>query len=59
MTLAELTLRIPRRKQWWTAIPKLGQASAKQIEAFFAAHRTPTDRARALIKSTGSPSIVP
>ncbi len=58
-TLAELTLRIPRRKQWWTAIPKLGQTSARQIEAFFAAHPTLTDRARALIKSTGSPIVVP
>ncbi len=58
-TLAELTLRIPRRKQWWTAIPKLGQTSAQQIEAFFAAHPTLTDRARALIKSTDSPTVVP
>jgi site-specific recombinase XerD len=58
-SLAELTLRIPRRKQWWTAIPKLGQASARQIEAFFAAHPALTERARALIKSTGSPTVVP
>jgi len=58
-TLAELTLRIPRRKQWWTAIPKLGQASAQQIEALFAAHPALTERARALIKSTGSPIVVP
>jgi site-specific recombinase XerD len=58
-TLAELTLRIPRRKQWWTAIPKLGQGSAKQIEAFFAAYPALTERARALIKSTGSPIVVP
>jgi site-specific recombinase XerD len=58
-TLAELTLRIPRRKQWWKAIPKLGQESARQIEAFFAAHPALTDRARALIKSTGSPIVVP
>ncbi|OTP65239.1 Integrase [Caballeronia sordidicola] len=58
-TLAELTLLIPRRKQWWTAIPKLGQTSAQQIEAFFAAHPALTDRACALIKSTGSPIVVP
>jgi site-specific recombinase XerD len=58
-SLAELTLRIPRRKQWWTAIQKLGQASARQIEAFFAAHPALTERARALIKSTGSPTVVP
>ncbi|WP_158937413.1 phage integrase family protein [Burkholderia sp. S171] len=58
-TLAELTLRIPRRKQWWTAIPKLGQTSAQQIEAFFAAHPALTERARSLIKSTGSPIVVP
>lgn len=48
--LAELTLRIPRRRQWWTVIPKLGQEAARQIEVFFAAHPALTDRARALIK---------
>jgi integrase len=58
-TLAEPALRIPRRKQWWTAIPKLGQTSAQQIEAFFAAHPALTERARALIKSIGSPIVVP
>lgn len=56
-TLAELTLRIPRRKQWWKIIPKLGQDSAKQIEVFFVEHPALTERARALIRST-SPSIV-
>jgi site-specific recombinase XerD len=58
-TLAELTLRIPRRRQWWKVIPKLGQDSARQIEAFFADHPALTERARALIKSTGSPIVVP
>jgi hypothetical protein len=37
-TLTELTLRIPRRRQSWKAIPRLGQDSARQIEAFFADH---------------------
>lgn len=58
-TLAELTLRVPHRRQWWRVIPKLGQKSAREIEAFFAAHPALTDRARALIKSTASPIVVP
>ncbi|WP_281370004.1 phage integrase family protein, partial [Paraburkholderia humisilvae] len=32
-TLAELTVRIPRRRQWWKAVPGLGVASARAIEA--------------------------
>lgn len=34
-TLVDLTLRV-RRRRWWTAIPGLGVAGARQIEAFFA-----------------------
>ena len=34
-TLADLTVRIPRRKRWWLALPGLGAVSAKKIEAFF------------------------
>ncbi|CAM2157950.1 hypothetical protein PT2222_480008 [Paraburkholderia tropica] len=30
-TLADLTVRIPRRRQWWSVIPGLGPASAKWI----------------------------
>lgn len=46
-TLAALTVRIPRRRRWWAAIPGLGVAGARQIEAFFAAHPQLTERARA------------
>lgn len=56
-TLADLTVRIPRRRQWWTAIPGLGPASARRIEAFFAAHPALTERARALVVA-GQPSEV-
>ncbi|NML16768.1 hypothetical protein HHL10_17435 [Azohydromonas sp. G-1-1-14] len=37
-TLAELTLRVPRRKRWWSGIAGLGRAVARQVEGFFAAH---------------------
>src|ERR1035437_1554368 len=37
-TLADLTVRVPRRRRWWAAVPGLGVTSAKQIEAFFAQH---------------------
>ncbi|WP_193102916.1 site-specific integrase [Burkholderia sp. Z1] len=58
-TLADLTVRIPRRRQWWSAIAGLGVASARHIEAFFAAHPDLTERARALIAATPRSSIVP
>ncbi len=37
-TLADLTVRVPRRRRWWTTVPGLGVTGAKQIEAFFAEH---------------------
>ena len=47
-TLAALTVRIPRRRRWWAAIPGLGAAGARQVEAFFGEHPELTDRARAI-----------
>ncbi|WP_340527762.1 site-specific integrase [Cupriavidus necator] len=58
-TLADLTVRIPRRRRWWTAVPGLGPASARRIEAFFAEHPQLTERARALIAVTDRGEIVP
>jgi site-specific recombinase XerD len=48
-TLAALTLRVPRRRRWWTAVLGLGAAGARQVEALFAAHPELTERARALV----------
>ncbi|HRD98054.1 MAG TPA: phage integrase family protein, partial [Rubrivivax sp.] len=48
-TLADLTLRVPRRRRWWAGIAGLGPASARQVEAFFAQHPALTERARALV----------
>lgn len=58
-TLADLTVRIPRRRQWWRAIPGLGQAGAKKISEFFFAHPILTERARALIRAEPRGMIVP
>jgi len=58
-TLADLTVRIPRRRRWWAAVPGLGPASARQIEAFFAGHPQLTERARALIAVADRGVIVP
>ncbi|AJZ56577.1 phage integrase family protein [Paraburkholderia fungorum] len=58
-TLADLTVRIPRRRQWWKAVPGLGPASAWRIEAFFAAHPALSERARALIAVRGPGAVVP
>jgi len=44
--LAALTVRGPRRRRWWVASPGLGAAGARRIEAFFARHPQPTERAR-------------
>ncbi|UVA81895.1 MULTISPECIES: site-specific integrase [Pandoraea] len=58
-TLADLTVRIPRRRQWWKAIPGLGPASARAIETFFADNRSLTDRAHQLITAEPRDSVVP
>jgi site-specific recombinase XerD len=48
-TLADLTLRVPRRRRWWAAIPGFGVGSAKRVETFFAEHPELAQRARALV----------
>ncbi|VWC75862.1 phage integrase family protein [Burkholderia lata] len=58
-TLADLTVRIPRRRRWWVAIAGLGVANARRIEQFFAAHPTLTERARALIVAAPADDVVP
>ncbi|WP_322059733.1 site-specific integrase [Paraburkholderia sp. J63] len=58
-TLADLTVRIPRRRQWWKAVPGLGIASARAIEAFFAAWPALTEKARALVVAGQRGDIVP
>jgi len=58
-TLADLTVRIPRRWRWWRTIPGLGVRSARHIETFFAAHPALTERARALIVVATPEPVVP
>ena len=58
-TLAALTVRIPRRRRWWTAIPGIGAAGARHVEAFFAAHPQLTERARALVIVNEPNDVVP
>jgi len=57
-TLADLTVRVPRRRMWWRGIPALGPTGAKRIEAFFRQHSELTERARALISHDVS-DVVP
>jgi hypothetical protein len=33
-TLADLTVRVPRRPRWWATIAGLGAGSARRVEAF-------------------------
>lgn len=58
-TLADLTLRVPRRRRWWAGIVGLGPAGARHIEAFFAQHPALTERARALITAKQGQELVP
>ncbi len=58
-TLADLTLRVPRRRRWWAGIAGLGPAGARHIEAFFAQHPALTERARALITVNQTQELVP
>lgn len=58
-TLADLTVRVPRRRRWWAVIPGLGQASARRIEIFFAEHPQLTERARALVAEQVRGVVVP
>lgn len=58
-TLAELTVRIPRRRCWWTAIAGLGATGATRIESFFAAHPHLTQQARALVPIGAQHDVVP
>lgn len=58
-TLAELTVRIPRRRRWWTVVPGLGATGARQVEGFFAAHPHLTQQARALVPVAAQHDVVP
>ena len=58
-TLADLTLRVPRRRRWWAEIAGLGPADARHIEAFFAQHPALTERARALVTVNQAQELIP
>ncbi len=58
-TLAELTVRIPRRRRWWTAIAGLGATGARQVESFFAEHPHLTQQARVLVPIGAQHDVVP
>ncbi|MGJ7498684.1 phage integrase family protein [Variovorax sp. RT4R15] len=58
-TLADLTVRVPRRRRWWAAVPGLGASGARHIEAFFDAHPALTERARALVRLDARGDVVP
>jgi site-specific recombinase XerD len=49
-TLAELTLRVPRRHLWWIDIDGIGVASARNIEALFLRYPPLTESARRLVE---------
>jgi len=58
-TLAHLTVRVPRRKMWWSGVIGLGRSGAHQVEALFARHPALNAGARALVEVTSNRVIVP
>ena len=58
-TLAELTLRVPRRKMWWRGVEGLGAVGARKVEEFFAAHPALTEQARALVPVPQTSEVAP
>lgn len=58
-SLADLTMRIARRRRWWISIIGLGPARAKEIESLFAAHPQLTERARALVAAADPIGVTP
>lgn len=58
-TLADLTVRVPRSRTWWKAVPGLGQSSARHVEHFFVANPELTERARALVLRDDAGEVQP
>lgn len=58
-TLADLTMRIPRSRSWWKAVPGFGPVQASQVERFFLANPELTERARALVQRDQSGDVQP
>lgn len=48
ISLAELTLRVPRRRLWWVDMNGIGVASARDIEALFSRYPSLSESARRL-----------
>lgn len=58
-TLAQLAVRVPRRRRWWAQIPGLGPAGARGVEAFFATHPFLAEPARRLIEAAPPSELSP
>lgn len=58
-TLAQLTVRVPRRRMWWAGVAGLGRAGAMQVEEMFARYPELTAGARALVQPPSSRVVVP
>ena len=58
-TLAQRTVRVPRRRMWWVGVAGLGRAGAKQVEEMFARYPALTAGARALVQPPSIRVVVP
>lgn len=57
--LADLSVRMVRRRRWWAAIAGLGATSARQIESFFSSHPHLTKRAAELAAVSSQQNMLP
>jgi site-specific recombinase XerD len=57
-SVADLTLRIPRRRRWWVEVAGLGATGAAQVADFFAGHPHLNERSRALV-AVERPAVTP
>jgi len=58
-SMADIAVRITRRRRWWAAVPGLGQASARRIEEFFAQYPELVERAQTLVVQDTRQYVVP
>jgi site-specific recombinase XerD len=58
-TLADLAVRVQRRRRWWEKIDGLGAAGAGRISNFLADHPALTERARTLASSVSCTPVTP
>lgn len=58
-TLADLSVRVRRRRRWWEPVPGLGPTGARHVEAFLVAHPGLGARTSAALAATPQQPLAP